>query len=125
MEIVYIYCIEDINDLKYVGSTGQKLHKRFTGHKQNKIHGYGKCSSTKLNLYHSIIYVLEETTEDLRKERERYYINKIDCVNIRKLNGLDKEKNKKYVKRWMENNREKCREADKKYKFKLKNKNLR
>ena len=113
--MVKIYCIEDINDLNYVGSPGQKLHKRFTGHKQNKIHGYGKCSSMELNLYHSIIYTLEECEDNQRKERERYWINKIDCVNRYKLNGLDKERSKKKVKEWRENNREKGREATRRW----------
>jgi len=76
-----IYCIEDINDLKYVGSTKQTLRRRFQAHKDNR-----NCSSTKLNLYNAIIYKLEECSEDLRKEREAYWINKIDCVNIRKAN---------------------------------------
>jgi len=113
--MVKIYCIEDINDLKYVGSTSQKLHKRFTAHKQNKIRNHGKCSSMKLNLYHSIIYELEECEESERKERERYWINKIDCVNINKLNGIDKDKNKEYIKEWQKNNREKCREATRRW----------
>ena len=113
--MVKIYCIEDINDLKYVGSTSLKLCKRFTGHKQNKIHNYGKCSSMKLNLYHSIIYELEECEESERKERERYWINKIDCVNINKLNGVDKERFSKYRKEWVKNNREKSREASRRW----------
>jgi len=123
--MVKIYCIEDINDLKYVGSTTQKLHKRFTGHKQNKIRNHGKCSSMELNLENSIIYVLEECDDSERKERERYWINKIDCVNRYKLNGIDKEKNKEYIKGWQKNNREKCREATRRWRknnsFKLKN----
>tara|TARA_R110001592_G_C12689048_1_gene705560 strand:- start:88 stop:507 length:420 start_codon:yes stop_codon:yes gene_type:complete len=113
--MVKIYCIEDINDLKYVGSTSQKLHKRFTGHKQNKIRNHGKCSSMKLNLYHSIIYELEECEESERKEREKYWINKIDCVNHYKLNGVDKERFSKYRKEWVKNNREKSREASRRW----------
>ena len=122
--MVSIYCIEDINDLKYVGSTTLKLHKRFTGHKQNKIRNHGKCSSMKLNLYNSIIYVLEECEESERKERERYWINNLDCVNHYKLNGLDKERNKEYIKGWAKRNPEKCREAVRKSRLKHKNKNL-
>ena len=113
--MIKIYCIEDINDLKYVGSTSQKLHKRFTGHKQNKINKYGKCSSMELNLYHSIIYVLEECEESERKEREKYWINKIDCVNRYKLNGEDKGRSKIRIKKWQKNNREKCREATRRW----------
>ena len=85
MKIVYIYLIEDINDLKYVGSTIQKIQDRLQGHKDDKYRNRN-YSSSKLNLDYCIIKVLEETTEDLRKEKERYYINNIDCVNINKLN---------------------------------------
>ena len=113
--MVKIYCLEDINDLKYVGKTTLKLSKRLTGHKQNKIHGYGKCSSSKLNLYNCIIYQLEECEEDLSKDRERYWINKIDCVNIHKLNGLDKERSKIRVKKWANENKEKCKEASRRW----------
>ena len=95
-----IYCIEDINDLKYVGSTKQKLYERLNGHKWDEQRGK-KCSSRKLNLYNSIIYQLEECVKDQRKERERYWINKIDCVNKKKLNGRDKEKQKEYMKEYM------------------------
>lgn len=120
--MVKIYCIEDINDLKYVGSTSLKLHKRFTGHKQNKIRNHGKCSSMKLNLYHSIIYELEECEESERKERERYWINKIDCVNHYKLNGLDKVKNREYINQYRKKYPEKHREAVRKSRLKFKNK---
>ena len=74
-----IYCIEDINDLKYVGKTTQSLRRRFQAHKDN-----GNCSSNKLNLYNAIIYQLEECDKVVSKEREQYWMNKIDCVNVRK-----------------------------------------
>ena len=91
--MIKIYCIEDINDLKYVGSTCQKLSARFSHHKSKK-----NCSSTKMNLYNSIIYLLEECDEENRKERERYWINKLDTVNIKKLNAPDKYA--EYKKEW-------------------------
>lgn len=100
--MVKIYCIEDINDLKYVGSTKQTLQKRFQTHKDNK-----PCSSSKLNLYNAIIYVLEECSDEDRKERERYWINKLDTVNELKLNFNQKEYIKDYCKKWEKQNREK------------------
>jgi len=76
-----IYCIEDINGLKYVGSTIQSLQLRMYGH----IHKTS-CSSRALDLHNSKIYELEKCELSKKKERERYWINKIDCVNIKKLN---------------------------------------
>jgi hypothetical protein len=92
-----IYCIEDINDLKYVGKTKQKLYKRLASHKSDKRRKHHYASS-KLNLYNCIIYPLEECEEEVSKERERYWINKIDCVNIRKFNGRNKDNKKDYDK---------------------------
>ncbi len=88
--MVVIYCIEDINDLKYVGSTKNKLSTRMTGHRADKKNE-NRCSSEKLNLDYCIVYVLEECSEEDRKERERHWINKLDCVNINKLNYDHKE----------------------------------
>jgi len=83
--MVSIYCIEDINDLKYIGSTTQKLFRRLQTHKKDKRRGH-PCSSSKLHLEHSIMYELERCPENERKERERYWINNTDCVNTYKLN---------------------------------------
>ena len=112
--MVLIYCIEDINDLKYIGSTTQKLNARLSGHKTDKLRGQG-CSSNQLNLYECIIYTLEECEEDLRKERERYWINEIDCVNLKKFNGVDKEKKKEYDKQYIEKHKEERSKYRKEY----------
>ena len=121
--MVKIYCIEDINDLKYVGSTKQKLSKRLNGHKGDLYHRRkSNCSSNKLNLYNCIIYELEECEESERKERERYWINKIDCVNMKKLNGMNMELHKKLNQRWYQNNKEKMKEYQHVYYLKRKSK---
>ncbi len=80
-----IYCIEDINNLKYVGRTKLKLNIRLNKHKHDKkINNY--CSSKQLDLDNCEIYSLETCNESQKKAREKYWINNIDCVNKYKLN---------------------------------------
>ena len=98
--MVSIYLIEDINDLKYVGSTTMKLNTRLSCHRSHKKTARRCCSSSKLNLHNCIIIELERCNKEDRKERERYYINEIDCVNKLKLNGRDKEYQKEYLKEY-------------------------
>ena len=114
--MVSIYCIEDINDLKYVGSTILKLNQRLSGHRRDKKSVVHYCSSSKLNLHNCIITELERCNLEERKERERYHINNIDCVNDKKLNfdalqwkkeyrEQNKEKQKEYLKEYYKQNR--------------------
>ena len=83
-----IYCIEDINGLKYVGSTIQKyLCDRLSSHTyQKRVNTIKKCSSQKLDLENCEIKLLEECDISHRYEKEKYWIDKIDCVNILKNN---------------------------------------
>ena len=65
--------------LRYIGQTTQSLKRRLADHKCHK-----KCSS-KLVLEHGNyeIYELEKMdNKTLLKEREKYYIQHTDCVNI-------------------------------------------
>lgn len=101
--MVKIYCLEDINDMKYVGSTKQTLERRKWAHNEKRK----DCSSSKLHVEHSIIYLLEECDDKDRRERERYWINKLDCVNEIKLNGRDKNNRLKTKALWREKNRDK------------------
>ena len=92
-----IYCIEDCNGLKYVGSTTQKyLSDRLSQHRYYKKnqdkHRYSSC---KLDLHNCKIYKLEECDISHRKERERYWINNTDSVNELKLNFDINDKGKK------------------------------
>tara|TARA_R110002073_G_scaffold163722_1_gene319961 strand:+ start:88 stop:543 length:456 start_codon:yes stop_codon:yes gene_type:complete len=120
--MVSIYLIEDINDLKYVGSTTMKLNKRLTGHRGDKKIGK-YCSSSELNLDNCMIIELDHCNLEDRKEREQYWINKIDCVNIVKLNGRDKDKKKEYNKEYREKNKEKLKEKKKEYDREYREKN--
>jgi len=107
--MVSIYLIEDINDLKYVGSTTQKLNVRLCGHRSSKNYGRADCSSSKLNLYNCIIILLEQCNLEDRKERERYWINEIDCVNENKLDFDKVNYDKDYNKEWYEKNKDKIK----------------
>ena len=92
MLMIKIYCIEDINDNKYIGSTKIKyLCDRLSNHRIDKRDRYGECSSCELNLDYCIIYTLEECDEKDRMKRESYWISKIECVNHYKLNFDRKE----------------------------------
>ena len=94
--MVTIYCIEDINDLKYVGSTKQKLSLRFNQHICDKRNlKKRQCSAIKLNLEYCIIYPLETCNECNRQEREQYWIDKIECVNEKSAKA-DRDKLKEY-----------------------------
>jgi len=109
INMVKIYCIEDINGLKYIGKTNQKkLSDRLSQHKCNK-----KCSSNLLDLNNCKIYLLEENDED----KEQYWINKIDCVN---LNNSIRDVSKYKIKRkiWFVNNKDRLKEYKKqRYKY--------
>ncbi len=123
--MVVIYCIEDINDLKYIGSTTQTLGKRLTGHKQDAKRckkGSRNCSSKELNLYNCIIYELETCSEEERSERESYHINNTECVNVRDLNG--KKRKPEYMKKYSKDNEEKLRLYRREYYMRNKQKKL-
>jgi len=98
---VKIYCITDYNGLNYVGQTTRTLSWRLHGHKCDKKRYISKerekcCSSQKLDLDNCEIKLIEQCDHNIAKEREKYWINKIDCVNIKKLNGYCKEKKRQY-----------------------------
>ena len=93
-----IYCIEDINGLRYIGRTADKrgLNSRYYNHKNNKRNGV-KCSSSKLDLENSTITVID--TCDTTKESidlEWFYINTSECVNIHTGNYNHKDYKKEY-----------------------------
>jgi len=116
--MITIYCIEDINDLKYVGSTKQKLNQRLKGHKHDKKNNRNTCSSEIMDLDNCKIYEIEKCSIEDRYEREKYWINEIDCINKIKYLGrpvsLHKynisDKRKIVEKRYKEKHKEKIRE---------------
>ena len=93
-----IYCIEDINDLRYIGSTKNTIGYRLSKHKTDARLGRN-VSSSQLNLYNCIIYELETCDKDNSWERETYWMKKLNSVNQRKGQTKDKKNyNKKYYK---------------------------
>ena len=82
--MVNIYCITDCNGLNYVGSTIQPLKKRLYRHRtsSNRQTKERVPVSHHLDLHHSTIKLLEECDECNRIEREKYWINKINCINV-------------------------------------------
>jgi len=114
-----IYCIEDCNGLKYVGSTTQTLKSRLISHKGGKKFGKN-TSSKKLDLDNCKIYQLEECDISHRYEREKYWINNTHCVNERKMNFNQKE----YERKWYLENRQKQKQKQKQYYLKNNEKRL-
>ena len=106
-----VYKIVDKDGKCYVGSTGEYyLRKRLHTHRRDKKCNKG-CSSAQLDLYNCEMTLLEKASHEERKEREKYWINEIDCVNIMKLNGLAKD----YHKNYYHKNKERIKESQKEY----------
>lgn len=121
--------------LTYIGSTTQRLNTRFLSHKcEKKLRPNKKCSSFKLLDYEDCkIELIEnypcENNNQLR-ERERYWYNLIENVNIikpiRTINEI-KEYNKEYHKNYdkikgkdyYENNKEIVKKKVKEYQLKF------
>jgi hypothetical protein len=119
--MVTIYCIEDLNGLKYIGSTKQTLHQRLYNHRC-----HCNCSSRLLDLDNCKIYSLEECTEENRNVREQYWIDNTECVNMlntvfdRKKHDKEyyqknKDKYSKQHKEYYQKNKDKYSKHDKKY----------
>lgn len=115
-----IYLLEDINDNRYIGSTSEKrLEDRLSTHKRDQKEvefgvRKGRCSSMDLDLHYATIILLEEVEndKDIRREREKYYINNVypECVNKVRFTYDAKANARKYY----ANNKEKVKERNKK-----------
>ena len=108
-----IYLIEDCKGLKYVGCTKHNLNRRLSSHKSDKKIGR-YCSSCKLNLDDCRIICIDECNKEDKKDKESYWINRIDSVNDVRLDFNHKEYNKEYQKK----NKEYFKEYSKEYRQK-------
>ncbi len=86
--IFKIYKIEDCDGLIYVGATSQTLKHRLRQHRYDQEVERNNCSSGLLKLDHCTITEIESNIpSEKRKERERYWINFINSVNLRTLDN--------------------------------------
>ena len=113
-----IYLIEDINDLRYVGSTSEKrFEDRLYTHRRDKKDGKNNCSSALLNLSYCNIIKLKEIKNTLEERNywESHYINNVypECVNINRFQVRDV---KKYRRDYYQKNKPKIIAAVTKYK---------
>ena len=81
--MVSVYKITDCNDLNYIGTTKQTLSHRMSQHRYAKRNpNRHKCSSSKLDLDNCHITLLEICNDENRNDKEQYWINKFECVNL-------------------------------------------
>ncbi len=100
----YIYKIySPDNKLNYYGLTKNNIYCRLSSHiKQYRLYKIGSsnnCASFKIFDEYGVDYIkidlvekLENTTDDELLEREIFYINNFNCVNIRNNNNKDIKK---------------------------------
>ena len=80
------YKIVDDENKVYIGMTSQLFNHRLKQHLYDKRYGRNNCSSAKLNLDNCEISCLEKDISiSNKKEREKYWIDSIECVNKRRL----------------------------------------
>jgi len=100
-----IYCIIDINGLKYVGKTYRTLKERLKEHKYDKKRKH--ASSSILDLDNCEIILLCICKECESSNMEQYFKDNIKCVNI--LNPiLDKEKRRLQYKQYNQTSQRKA-----------------
>ena len=99
--------MDNTNGDIYVGSTSQKIHRRMNNHKNTKM---SRCSSKRIILNNDYdVIIIEECDEENRKEREQYWIDNLDCVNI--MNTI--HDHKKYKREYYEKHIDEKKKYDK------------
>ena len=105
-----VYLIRDIHKQNYVGITKQTIKRRLQEHECDKRNGK-YCSSSKLDFTCCKISILEDDITENKREREQYWIDKIDCVNEHNAYHNKKEYDKEYY----EEHKEEIKKYKKKY----------
>jgi hypothetical protein len=97
-----IYQIINIDGERYVGSTKQKLQRRYKQHitSMNNPNVKRKCSSSIVLSKPNTILFIENTTEKQKLQRERYWIEKLNNVVNKALPVRSKKEEKDYYKKW-------------------------
>jgi len=102
----------------YIGSTKLKLNKRFTNHNTDYNSNNNSCTSKilfeKFSREFLEIIEIEKCNENDRLHREKFWIQKLKCVNKviplqtqKEYNIKNKEKRTDYNKKYREKNKEK------------------
>lgn len=92
MTLIY-QILDNTSGKVYVGSTNQTINQRMSTHKSKN----NMCSSKEIiknNDYE--VSIIEECINDVKQKREQYYIDKLDCVNIKNALYDEKEYLKNY-----------------------------
>ena len=96
--------IDNTNGNIYVGSTNQKICHRMSNHKNPN---HNKCISKEIikNNDYQVI-VIEECDEKIRNEREQYWIDNLDCINIQNTFHNSKKYKREYYEKHIDEKRE-------------------
>ena len=82
-----------------------KLNRRISSHKCDAKRGFNCCKCCDFNFDNIEVTILEECDKDVMKDREKYYYNTIDCVNVQSPIRTEEE-----LKEWKRNNYSKANE---------------
>jgi hypothetical protein len=117
--MIKIYGIKcNITDMLYIGSTKNTLKHRLKQHKHDSKTRRNYMSRKIIDNNDYNIYVIEECPENIRKEREQYWIDNTNNINHNNVISNKKEMEKKYNEYYRNNvlDKEKKKEYMKKYK---------
>ena len=96
-----IYQIINIDGQRYVGSTKQKLQRRYKQHITSNANPKQRVCSSKIVLSKpNTILLIENTTEERVLERERYWIERLNNVVNKVRPVRSKEEEKIYYTNW-------------------------